>query len=250
MERAMIEEDLEIQAADGRAEAVLVHDGADRRRPAVLMLTDIGGPRAANRKLALRVAGRGYTVLVPNVFYRTSRLPLWDSPRRDMADEKTRQRFAALTAPLTPEAMARDGAAYLDFLAGHAAVAGGRMAVAGYCFTGAMALRIAAALPDRIAAAASFHGGGLWTDTPASPHLVLPRVTARLYFGHAAEDRTMPAAAIAELDRALAAWGGRFESEVYAGAHHGWTMEDSAAHNPAQAERAFDKLTELLAATL
>jgi carboxymethylenebutenolidase len=245
----MIEEDLEVEAADGRAEAVLVRDEAGRRLPGVLMLTDIGGIRAANRKLARRVAERGYAVLVPNVFYRTSCTPLWDSPRRDMADEKTRQRFAALTAPLTPEAMVRDGAAYVDFLAGHAAVAAGKMAVAGYCFTGAMALRIAAALPDRIAAAASFHGGRLWTDAPTSPHLVLPRVTAHLYFGHAVEDRSMPAAAIAELDRALAAWSGRFESEVYEGAHHGWTMDDNPVHNPAQAERAFEKLTELLAAT-
>jgi carboxymethylenebutenolidase len=246
----MIEEEIEIQAGDGTAEAVLVRDEDRRRRPGVLLLTDIGGIRAAARKLARRVAERGYTVLVPNVFYRTSRTPLWESPRATMPEDQARQRFAELTKPVTPEAMERDGAAYVDFLAGHPAAGEGVMAVAGYCFTGQMAMRTAAARPQRIAAVASFHGGGLWTNTPASPHLVLPRIKARLYFAHAVEDHSMPAAAIAALNQALAAWGGRFESEVYDGAHHGWTMEDSPVYNQEQAERAFGKLAELLAATL
>jgi carboxymethylenebutenolidase len=124
------------------------------------------------------------------------------------------------------------------------------MGVVGYCFAGGMALRAAAARPDRIAAAASFHGGGLATDAPTSPHLLLPRITARLYFGHATEDRGMPPEAIERLDQALAAWGGPSESEVYAGAHHGWTVPDSPAFNGPQAERAFAKLTELLAKAL
>jgi carboxymethylenebutenolidase len=143
--------------------------------------------------------------------------------------------------------MERDASAYVDFLGAHASVTDGPMAVVGYCFTGAMALLIAAARPDRIAAAASFHGGRLYVDTPQSPHLVLPRVTARLYFGHATNDSQIPQEAIDKLDRALAAWGGRYESEVYEGAAHGWTVPDSGAYDEAQAERAFAKLTALLA---
>ena len=113
-----------------------------------------------------------------------------------------------------------------------------------------MALRIAAARPDRIAVAVSFHGGGLATDAPTSPHLLLPRIQARLFFGYATRDRGMPEAAIERLDRALDAWGGSYESKVYEGALHGWTVPDSPVYNQPQAERAFQKLTELFAETL
>ncbi len=120
------------------------------------------------------------------------------------------------------------------------------MRVVGYCLTGAMALRAAAARPDAVCAAASFHGGGLCTDSPASPHLVLPRVKARLYFGHADQDKSMPAGAIAKFEAALAAWGGRYESETYTGALHSWTVPDSPVFDQPQAERAFQKLAETL----
>jgi carboxymethylenebutenolidase len=245
----MIEEGILIHTADGTSDGFLYRAEDGRRLPGVLHLTDIGGIRPANRDMARRLAEEGYAVLLPNVFYRTGRPPLFDFPR-NMEEERTRKRFAELTSPLTPEAIERDAQAYVDFLAGHAAVRPGALGVVGYCFTGGMALRTAATRPDRIQAAASFHGGGLATDAPTSPHLVLPRVSARLYFGHAFEDRSMPAAAIEKLDQALAAWGGRYESEVYEGARHGWTVSDSAAYHPEQAERAFGKLRELLAATL
>lgn len=124
------------------------------------------------------------------------------------------------------------------------------MGVVGYCFSGGMALRTAAARPEKIAAAASFHGGRLYTDSMSSPHLALPRVKARLYFGHAVDDRTMPAEAIAKLDQALQEWGGNYESEVYEGAYHSWTVPDSPVYNQPQAERAYGKLKELLASTL
>src|SRR5262249_50939998 len=140
--------------------------------------------------------------------------------------------------------------AYVDFLAGHAAVGSGSMGVVGYCFTGAQALRIAAARPDRIAAAASFHGGGLATGAPTSPHLVLPRVQARLSRGHAVGDRSTPPEAIDKLDQALADWGGRYERKFYDGARHGWTVPDSPVYQREQAERAFGKLRELLAEAL
>jgi carboxymethylenebutenolidase len=213
------------------------------------MLTDIGGIREVTRKLAQRVADEGFVVLSPNAYYRTGRPPLW-SFRPNFGDERTAKRFAELASPLQPDALERDARAYVDFLCAQSGVRPGPLGIVGYCFTGGVALRMAAAEPERIAAAASFHGGGLCTDAPTSPHLVLPRVRARLYFGHAVQDRSMPQASIDKLGTQLAAWGGKSESEIYEGAFHGWTMSDAPVWNEAQAERAFGKLSALLKQTL
>jgi carboxymethylenebutenolidase len=245
----MIEETVANPTRDGIADGVLFRPGGDGRHPGVIYLTDIGGIRAAPIAMARRVAELGYVVLVPNAFYRTARPPLFDF-EPDFKDARTMARFGELAAPLTPEAMERDGAAYADFLNAHPWVKAGQIGVVGYCFTGALALRTAAARPSRIGVAASFHGGGLVNDTALSPHLVLPRVRARLYFGHAENDRVMPKEAIETLDRALEHWGGHYESEVYEGAAHGWTVPDSPVYNETQAERAFAKLTALLAIAL
>ena len=242
----MIEKDFEIRTADGTPEAVLIHPDGAGPWPGVLHLTDIGGIRESHRQMARRLAAEGYVVLMPNVFYRTGRPPMFDF-KPNFAEERTQKRLAEIAGPLTPDAMERDAASYVDFLAAEETV-DGPMAVVGYCFTGAMAMRTAASRPDKIVAAASFHGGGLYTEAPASPHLVLPRIKARLYFGHAVEDAFMPAAAIGKLDRALHQWGGRYESEVYAGAHHSWTVPDSPVFHQQQADRAFGKLTEMLTA--
>ena len=245
----MVEKDIEIKTNDGVTDAVLFFD-AENKLPGVIHLTDIGGIRPSQRQMARQLAEKGYTVLMPNVFYRTSRPPViqFDFYR---ADEQTRkQRIAELAGPLTPEAMESDAAAYVDFFAGQKSVKDGPMGVVGYCFTGSMAMRIAAVRPQKIMAAASFHGGRLYTDAPTSPHLLLPRIKAQLYFGHAENDGSMPADAIGKLDAALAAWGGKYESEVYKGAAHSWTVPDSPVYNPAQAEPAFQKLTALFSLTL
>ncbi|HYM69473.1 MAG TPA: dienelactone hydrolase family protein [bacterium] len=244
-----MEEEVEIRMSDGTADGVLYRAEEGRRRPGVIHLTDIGGIRPAHRDMARRLAALGYTVLMPNVFYRTGRPPVLDLPA-GAGDEQRTKRLAELRAPLTPDAMERDVSDYVDYLAADRSVGEGAMGVVGYCFTGAMAMRTAAARPGRVAAAASFHGGGLFTDTPASPHLVLPLTNARFYFGHAVQDRSMPEEAIKKLDRALEAWGGRYESEIYQGAYHGWTVPDSPVYNRPQAERAFQKLTELFASAL
>jgi carboxymethylenebutenolidase len=243
------EEPFEIGSPDGVIDGVLCAPDGAARRPAVLFLTDIGGLRPSQIDRGHRLAAEGYVVCLPNVCYRTRRPPLFDFPR-DAKDERTKQRFDELTAPLTPEAVARDADTYVDWLSARRDVAPQAMAVVGHCFSGPIALRIAAARPDRIVAAASFHGGGLATEAPTSPHLLLPKVRARLYFGHAVKDASMPAEAIARLDRALEAWGGRYESETYEGAFHGWTASESPVFNAAQTERAFEKVTGLLAETL
>ena len=239
----MLEDAVDIPTPDGHA------DGFAYRRdesvyPAVLHLPDGIGLRPSQQEMARRVAAEGYTVLLPNIYYRSGRAPFFP-PKPDFKDEKILARFRELTGLVTPDAMQRDGSAYVDFITAQPGVSSARIGVVGYCFTGAFALRIAAARPDRVGAAASFHGGGLFTDQPTSPHLALPHVRARLYFGHARDDRSMPAEAIRNLESALVAWGGEYESETY-DALHGWTVPDSAAYNPTEAEHAFAKLRALL----
>ncbi|HEY6274240.1 MAG TPA: dienelactone hydrolase family protein [Terriglobales bacterium] len=248
----MISTEIEIPTADGVAGGVFIHPEGTGPWPGVLYLTDIGGIRPVYREMVGRLAAKGYAALMPNVFYRTAKPPLLDF-KPVIGEERTMKRFAELAGPLTPEAMERDASTYVDTLAANRLVKGGtseNMGVVGHCFTGAMALRAAAARPDKIAAAASFHGGGLYTDKPTSPALVLPRVKAHLYFGHAVQDRSMPPEAIEKLNAALRAWGGKYESEVYDGALHGWTTLDGGAYNQPQAERAFTKLTELFGEAL
>src|SRR5271168_358174 len=221
----MIEKEIEIRTVDGTADGILYQAEDGVRHPGVIHLTDIAGIRPSHRAMAKRLAEKGYTVLLPNIFYRTGRTPVFDFVPK-FGEERTMKRFGELRAPLTPEATERDAASYVDFLAANSSVSAGAMGVVGYCFTGAFAMRMAAVRPAKIAAAASFHGGGLFTDAPTSPHHELPRIKAQLYFGHATNDQSMPKEAIEKLDNALAAWSGKYESEVYEGAFHGWTTAD------------------------
>ena len=238
----MKKQELKLTLPDGAADAVLYTPDDGRAQPGTLLLPDIGGLREVIGEMAERIADWGYTVLVPNPFYRTSGPPVFKFPRKP-GDPATMQRMSELFAPLTPAAIDLDAGAYLDFLTSQSTTKPGRVGVVGFCIGGTMAFRAAAARPNKVAIAASFHGGRLYqANNPNSPHLGLPRIKARLYFGHAVEDNSMNADAIAELEKALNAWGGPYESEIYEGAHHGWTVPDSAAYNRPQAERAFAKL--------
>jgi carboxymethylenebutenolidase len=248
LEVMMMEQEIEIHTADGTSDGFLFRADDGRRLPGVIHLTDVGGIRPAQHEMARRLAAEGYTVLMPNVFYRTGRPPIFESGL-SMGDERGRKRLLELRESLPPEAVERDAFAYVDFLAASNFVRDGGMRVVGYCFTGSLAMRTAAARPDKIVAAASFHGAGLFTDAPTSPHLLLPRIKARLYFAHAVQDRSMPEEAIVKFNQALEAWGGEYESEVYEGAYHSWTVPDSPVYNQPQAERAFEKLKELFAET-
>ncbi len=245
----MIEQRIQVSTPDGVSTGLLIHPDGDGPWPGVLHLTDIGGIRPAQHDMARRLAAEGYCVLMPNVFYRSGEPPMFDA-ESSTNNELRMKRFQELAEPLTAEAEKSDASIYVDFLSAQEAAKAGGIGVVGFCFTGSFSLRTAAARPDKIVAAASFHGGGLLNDTPASPHLVLPRVKARLYFGHAVEDRSMPAEVIENFEKALAEWGGRYESEVYDGAHHGWTVPDSPVYNRPQAERSYTKLIELFAETL
>jgi carboxymethylenebutenolidase len=242
----MIETKLEIPTLD--TETLLLRPDGIANFPGVVFLTDIWGIRPANIGMARRLAEKGFAVLMPNVFHRYSRITP-DGFEPDDEDKKQKT-LHTLFGCLTAEQMESDGKAYIDFLLAQKGVKAGKVGVVGHCITGQMALRMAAAAPDKVVAAASLHGGFLVTDKPDRPHKQLPRVKARLYFGHAVEDQSATPEQVAILDEALRNWHGAFQSEVYEGARHGWTVPGRDVYNELQAERAFEKLVELFDATL
>ena len=178
----MTEYILEIPGADGVAEGVVYTPSQGSGPwPGVLFLTDFAGIRDANKGVAKRVAEQGYVVAVPNIYYRTDRLPIIEnfdefSQRFRKGEANAVQRCLQLTGSVGQKEMRDDGKAYTDYLLSRSDVQKGRLGVVGYCFTGQMALRIAAHLPDQIGCAASFHGAYLFTDKPDSPHLDIPKV--------------------------------------------------------------------------
>jgi carboxymethylenebutenolidase len=238
---------MHIQTPDGVAVAYLFVPQGSGPWPGILYYPDGLGVRPAYDVMAGRLAAEGYVVLLPNIYYRTTSGPAFGRPV-DIFQPEMHPRFTELTAPLTPSAMERDALAYLDFLSSRPEV-DGPMGVVGYCVTGKMALRTAAIAPNRIAAAAAFCGDKLYTDDPGSPHLVLPRVTARLYFGHATNDIYMPAEQIVKFESALASWGGMYVSETYP-AQHGWAVPGREIYNEREAERHFSNLQTLFSESL
>ena len=245
----MVEQDVNLTTADGTADAVLFVPHAENALPGILHIPDIKSIRETHRAMARRLASEGFTVLMPNPFYRTSRSPVM-APEIQHGSPEFMKRIQELIAPLTPEGLERDLCVFLDYLMSRPTTAMGKVGAVGYCIGGGIVLRAAAVRPDRVGAVTSFHGGGLYkADDPASPHLVLPRVKARLYFGHASEDRSMTAEDIAHFEKALDEWGGEYESETY-GAKHGWTVADSPAYNELEAERAYRKMVEVFKASL
>lgn len=237
---------VDVPTADGVADAYLTGPDDDRPHPGLLFIMDAIGLRPRIEEMADRIAASGYVVLAPNVFYRAGRAPVLPPPDPD--DRAIfMQRVRPLIEQLTPAAAARDGAAFLEYLAG---VAPGSVAITGYCMGARVGWRIAAADPDRVAALAGFHGGGLVTDAQDSPHRSAGDLNAELYFGHADQDPSMTAEQIGALDAALDDAGVRHRSEVYEGANHGYTMSDMAAYNEAACERHFTELFALLGRAL
>jgi carboxymethylenebutenolidase len=237
---------VQITTPDGVADAHLARPD-DRPHPGVLLIMDAYGLRPTIDQVMERIAADGYVVLAPNVFYRAGCLP-----PPDLSDNEARASFFQSIRPvmdeLVPERVASDGEAYLDYLADRAQP--GPVAITGYCMGGRIGWRIAAAHPDRVAALAAFHPGGLVTDAPDSPHRSAGRLTGELYFGFADQDPSMNADQIATLERTLDDVGARYRAEVYKGARHGYTMADTPAFNEDARERHFRELHGLLERTL
>ncbi|OAZ96303.1 dienelactone hydrolase family protein [Halomonas sp. G11] len=242
---------IEIPAADGTIDAHIFTPGnAEGPCPAVILFTDIGGLRPCYHEKAQQIANNGYAVLMPNVYYRDvsgAVVPEGKSFR----DPDVRPTLLAYAKHLTPEAQSRDFVALLDGIDNAAEFENGRMAVVGYCMTGAFALRMAAEHPNRVAAAAGFHSARLAeADDPNSPVHVVGNIEGRVYFGHADQDELLPPDQIARMDAALATAGVHFTTELYKGAAHGFTAKDAPSFNATAYELHLKRLALLLEETL
>jgi carboxymethylenebutenolidase len=240
---------VDIVSAQGVIDAHLYHPDEAGSWPGVLLLTDIRGVRPAFEEMGRRLAANGYVVLLPNIYCRAGRAPVVD-PTLPIHDEAARARRAELRATLTPDVVRTDLAAQLDYLARDSHVRSPQAGVVGYCLSGAFALRAAEDFPERIAAAASFHGGGLASDAPDSPHLRVNRIKARLYLGYADEDPSMSPEMIERLETALREAGIPFRSDLYTGARHGFAVEDGQAFDHEAAERHWHNLIDLFDSAL
>ena len=241
--------DVEIKTPDGTCDAYFVSP-AKGKHPAVLTWPDIFGLRPASKEMATRLAGSGYSVLVINPFYRTQKAPT--APEHpDFNDPATRQALMTLAGTLSPVTAATDATAFIAFLDAQPSVdKKKKMGTTGYCMGGPFVFRTAAAHADRIGAAATFHGGGLVTDKPESPHLLIPQMKAQYLVAIAENDDTRQPEAKTVLKDAFAKANLSAEVEVYAGAQHGWCPPDSAVYNHDQAEKAWSRQLALFSKAL
>jgi len=245
------EADVQVHTPSGICDAALIHPQGQGRWPAVILFVDAFGLRPAMRDMAKRLAVDGYTVLVPNPYYRSTKAPGID-PGFDFTNTADRAKLDALRAPMTSDAVMQDAAAYVKFLDSQASVdKKAKMGVFGYCMGGPMTVQAAAAVPARIGAGASFHGGGLVTDKPDSPHLLVAKMKAQYYFGIAANDDQRQPDAKTKLDAAFHAANLPAKIEVYEGTLHGWCVKDmplqagKPIYNEPLAERAWNELVGL-----
>lgn len=237
-----------ITTADGSCDVTLFTPDGAGPWPGVVMYPDAGGVRDTFREMAARLAGYGYAVLLPDVYYRH---PGWAPFEMAgvFSDAKERARLFALMHGVTTEVMAADAAAFFDYLAARPEVAGERFGVCGYCMGGRTCLVVAGRLGDRVAAAASFHGGGLVSDGDDSPHLLADAIRAAVYVAGAKGDASFTAAQARTLAEALTAAGVDHTIETYP-AGHGFAVPDNAPYDEDAAERHWTALREFFAARL
>jgi carboxymethylenebutenolidase len=246
----VVETNVEIKTPDGTCDAAFIHPKSGSH-PGVLIWPDAFGLRPSMRDMAKRIAAEGYSVLVPNPFYRISKAPYTDASKIDFATERAKitPLMASVNAPGNAE---KDAVAYIGFLDAQKEVnKSKKIGTQGYCMGGPLVVRTAATLPNRIGAGGSFHGGNLVNDTPNSPHLLAPKIKAQMYFGIAANDDKNQPDAKDKLKEAFAAAKLQAEIEVYSMSQHGWCVPDMPAgngppiYNKPDAERAWGKLVAL-----
>jgi carboxymethylenebutenolidase len=246
---ALAESDVTITTPDGACDAYFVHP-AKAAAPAVLVWPDIFGLRPAFRQMGKRLAEAGYAALVVNPFYRTKKAPT-SAPNANFEDPATREALMALAKSLTPETQVTDAKAMTAWLDQQPSVEKARkMGTIGYCMGGPLVFRTAATAPERIGAAATFHGGGLVTDKPDSPHLLIPQMKARFLIAIASNDDQKQPTAKETLKASFAEAKLVANVEVYEGALHGWCPPDSHVYNAAAAEKAWAALMELFKGAL
>lgn len=240
----MLKQDIEIKTADGTAKAGLFGSGA---KAGVILYMDAFGPRPALDGMAERLASEGYTVLVPDLFYRNAPYGPFDA-RTAFAEDESRKALMAIIGATTQDMTIRDTGAFLDALAAEGVT--GPIGAVGYCLGGARALNAAAGYPGRVKAAASFHGGNLAGDASDSPHRRAAEIKGRIYVGTAGVDRSFPPEQSARLAEALRAAEVDHILENYVGMAHGWCVPDHGVFDAAGAERHWKRLTTFFAETL
>jgi carboxymethylenebutenolidase len=254
---SVVETDVEIKTPDGTCDAAFIHP-AGGSHPGVLIWTDAFGLRPSMREMGKRLAAQGYSVLVPNPFYRMGKAPFWtDASSVDFGKEigKIRPLMGSVGADGNAE---KDAVAYIEFLDKQKQVnKSKKIGTQGYCMGGALVMRTAATVPDRVGAGGSFHGGNLVTDMPNSPHLLAPKIKAKMYFGVAMSDDKQRPDDKDKLKDAFIAAGNPAEIEVYGTCFHGWCVPDmpkqpdgTPTYDKAEADKAWAKLTALYKGSL
>ncbi|MDB4905585.1 MAG: dienelactone hydrolase [Gemmatimonadetes bacterium] len=237
---------VDVRTADGTCPVEVFSLGGGGQWPGVIVFMDIFGVRPAMREIAQRVCDAGYVVLLPDLYYRSGATP--PVPAEFFSDRALQAEWSKTVGPtLSAATVMRDVPALLGLLDSLPEVQGTKVGITGYCRGGQLSLVAAGTFPDRVAAAASYHGAGLVTDAPDSPHRLAPNMKARVYVGGAIEDGGFTDAHKAALEKALTDAGVDHLIETYQ-AHHGWVPSDTPAHDPAAAERHFGTLLALLAA--
>ena len=245
----VVERDVEVPTAHGTADAVLFHPAGKGDWPAVLIWPDILGLRPVFRELGRRLAAQGYTVLVPNPFYRSKRAPVVEGTF-DFGNPADRAMVFALRGAMSDAGIDSDSTAYLKFLDAQPQTNRRRKAgVQGYCMGGPLSFRTAAAVPERIGAVASFHGAGLVSAEPSSPHLLIGKTKAEFLVAVAKNDDAKEPTAKETLQAAFKAAGRAATVEVYQ-ANHGWCVFGGQSYSETEAERAWAELSKLYASTL
>ncbi|MFC5863534.1 dienelactone hydrolase family protein [Acidicapsa dinghuensis] len=241
----IVEKDVNVPMASGVSDSALFYPEGKGPWPAVLVWTDILGLRPVFREMGRRLAAQGYAVLVPNPFYRNAKAPVVDGSF-DFSKPEDRAKVMPMAQALTADANISDAKAYVSFLDAQPQTdKTKKMGVQGYCMGGPLTFRTAATRADRIGAAATFHGGGLVTDKPDSPHLMVAQMKAEVLCCVADNDDKRDPAAKDKLKEAFAAAHLKATVEVFDGCNHGWTVRGSQVYNEAGAERAWAELTEL-----
>jgi carboxymethylenebutenolidase len=240
--------DVTVPTPDGSCPAVVVAPDGDGPWPAVIMFMDAGGVRPAMIEMAEHLAGMGYVAFLPEMYYRHGGYEPFqlDTVFTDPAE---RGRLMTMVGSVTKQMAASDAGAFLEFLSHRPEVAGTKVGTTGYCMGGGLSLTAAAHHPDRIAAAASFHGGHLAGDAPDSPHRVVGRIMGRVYVAAAEKDESFPAEQAQLLEDALAAAGVDHTIETYP-ALHGFAVPDNPTYDPDAAARHWRALGDLFTATL
>jgi carboxymethylenebutenolidase len=243
------ESDVEVKTPDGVCDAYFVHP-ASGKHPAVLIWPDIMGLRPAFRQMGKRLAESGYSVLVVNPFYRKQKAPVMPAGA-SFQDPATRQALMALAGALNVDTASTDAKAFIGWLDTQSSVdTKKKVGTAGYCMGGPLIMRTAGFVPERVGAAASFHGGGLVTDQPSSPHLLIPKMKASLLIAIADNDDARQPTHKDILRAAFDAAKVPAEIEVYKGAQHGWCPPDAAVYNKEAAEKAWDRMLVLFKQSL